>query len=171
MIEKYGQNSFSAVDHSILGQPPGNDTNVQSDLNPDHSQFFEALCQFLWVQGDPLPLIFDVENEVYTKQGMTLSALKQLEEVGLITIETNGFVKRWYGKHTRLFYCGKPTKIGFPNDENNYLDLGHVLLTERGKELASTFKVSRNQQFYEYVIKRWFLQGLVLSSIQIEPNQ
>lgn len=150
---------------------PKNDTNVKPDLNPDHSQLFESLCQFLWIQGDLLPLIFDVENEVYTKQGMTLPALKQLEKIGLITIETNGFVKRGYGKHTRLFYCGKPTKIGFPNDENNYLDLGHVLLTERGKELASTFKVSGNQQFYEYVIKRWFLQGLVLSSIQIEPNQ
>jgi hypothetical protein len=27
MIEKYGQNSFSAVDHSILGQSPGRKDN------------------------------------------------------------------------------------------------------------------------------------------------
>jgi len=147
------------------------DSHVQPDLNPKDNQLFEALCQFLWTQGDPLPLIFDVENEVYTKQGITLSTLKYLEEIGLITFENNGFVKKGFGRHTRLFYCGKPTKIGFSNDENNYLDLGYVLLTERGKELASAFKVSRNQQFYEYVIKRWFQQGLVLSSIQINRNQ
>ncbi|MEK7845042.1 MAG: hypothetical protein AAB259_04790 [Pseudomonadota bacterium] len=143
---------------------------LQLDLNSSDDQLFETLCQFLWIQGDPLPLIFDVENEVYTKRGITLSTLKHLETAGLIVFDTNGFVKKGYGKHTRLFYCGKPIKVGFAHDENNYLDLGHVLLTERGKELASTYKASRNQQFYEYVINRWFQQGLLLSSIQINQN-
>ena len=82
-----------------------------------------------------------------------------------------GLSKKGFGKHARLFYCGKPTKIGFQNDENNYLDLGYVLLTDFGKKLASTYKTSRNQQFYEYVIQRWFQQGLVLSSIQIDRDQ
>ncbi|MEK7771921.1 MAG: hypothetical protein AAB703_03610 [Pseudomonadota bacterium] len=149
---------------------PKNKVVLQLDLNSSDDQLFKTLCQFLWIQGDPLPLIFDVENEVYTKCGITLSTLKYLEAMGLIVFDTNGFVKKGYGKHTRLFYCGKPTKVGFAHDENNYLDLGHVLLTERGKELASTYKASRNQQFYEYVINRWFQQGLLLSSIQINQN-
>ena len=148
-----------------------NDSNIQFNLNPEDGRIFEALCQFLWIQGDPLPLIFDVENEIYTKQGITLSTLKHLEEIGLIIFDVNGFVKTGLGKHTRLFYSGKPTKIGFQNDGNNYLDLGHVLLTERGKKMASAFKLSRNQEFYEYMINRWFQQGLVLSSIQIGRNQ
>ncbi len=148
-----------------------NDSILQFNLNPEDSRIFEMLCQFLWVQGDPLPLIFDVENEVYTKQGITLSTLKHLEEIGLIVFDVNGFIKKGLGKHTRLFYCGKLTKIGFQNDGNNYLDLGHVLLTERGKKMVSVVKLSTNQEFYEYVIKRWFQQGLVLSSIQINRDQ
>ena len=143
----------------------------KSDLSPKDNQLFESLCQFLWIQGDPLPLIFDVENEIYTKQGITLATLKHLEAIGLIIFETQGFVKKGFGKHTRLFYWGKPTKIGFQNDENNYLNLGHVLLTAYGNKLASTYKAPRNQQFYEYVINRWFQQGLVLSSIQIDRNR
>lgn len=139
----------------------------RSDLSPEDNQLFAALCQFLWIQGDALPLIFDIENEVYTKQGITLTTLKHLETIGLITFESQGFVKKGFGKHTRLFYCGKPTKIGFQDDNDNYLDLGYVLLTKFGKKLAATYQVPRNQQFYEYVIKRWFQQGLVLSSIQI----
>ncbi len=150
---------------------PSGGSNLKSDLNQKDSQLFEALCQFLWLQGDPLPLIFDVENAVYTKQGITSETLRHLEVIGLITFETKGFVKKGFGKHTRLFYCGKPTKIGFQNDENNYLDLGYVLLTEYGKKLALTYKTPRNQQFYEYVINRWFQQGLVLSSIQIDRSQ
>ncbi|MER2512962.1 MAG: DUF2806 domain-containing protein [Nitrosomonas ureae] len=147
------------------------DLNVLSDLTQKDKYIFATLCQFSWVQGEPLLLIFDVENEVYSKQGITLSVLKHLEDAGLIAFENKGFVKKRFGKHTRLFYCDRPTKIGFQDNENNSLDLGHVLLTARGKELALTIPVIRNQQFYEYVIRRWFEQGLVLSSIQIDRDR
>ncbi|PSJ18581.1 DUF2806 domain-containing protein [Nitrosomonas supralitoralis] len=145
--------------------------NVPSNLTQKDKYIFSVLCQFSWIQGEPLPLIFDFEDEVYSRQGITLPTLRHLENVGLIAFESGGFVKKGLGKHTRLFYCGKPTKIGFQNAENNFLDLGHVLLTARGKELALTVPVIRNQQFYEYVIRRWFEQGLVLSSIQIGRNR
>ena len=128
---------------------------------------FEALCQFLWVQGEPLPLVVDLSHSIYTNQGITAASLQRLADAGLIRFEKAGFVKKGFGKHTRLFYCGRPTKIGFQADENNYLDLGHVLLTERGKQLASSIPVKKNQQFYEYVISRWFEQGLLLSSTKL----
>lgn len=156
----------SRVENSL---PSGN-ANLISDLNQNDRQLFGTLCQFLWIQGDPLPLIFDVEHVAYTKQGITSATLKHLEAIGLIIFDTNGFVKKGFGKHTRLFYCGKPTKIGFQNDTNNYLNLGHVVLTERGKALALAYQTPRNQEFYEYVIKKWFQQGLILSSIQIDRN-
>jgi len=133
-----------------------------------NSDLFEALCQFMWVQGEPMPLIFDFNDEVYTKHGITLSALKHLDEIGLVIFEANGFVKKKLGKHTRLFYCGKPTKIGFPDEENNQLDLGVVCLTEQGKALVNTSKILFNPTFYEYVIRRWFQEGLILTSIQVD---
>lgn len=139
-------------------------------LQPDDRVIFEALCQFIWIQGDPLPLIFDVQSEIYTKQGITRSTLTRLKELDLIVFEESGFVKKGYGKHTRLFYGGKPTKIGFQADANNYLDLGHVLLTECGKKLALAINAPRNHPFYEYVIARWYQQGLLLSSIQVDRN-
>ncbi len=142
----------------------------ESSLSDTDRRLFESLCQFIWIQGDPLPLVFDLEDEIYTKQGITLVNLKRLEALGLITFEPDGYIKKGFGKHTRLFYFGKPTKIGFKNNENNHLDLGHVLLTHDGKKLASTFKSIRNQQFYEYVINKWFQEGLILSSIQIDKN-
>jgi len=141
-----------------------------SALQPDDRLIFEALCQFVWIQGDPLPLIFDVQSEIYTQQGITYSTLARLVQLDLIVFEDSGFVKKGYGKHTRLFYGGKPTKIGFQADAGNYLDLGHVLLTERGKKLALAIKATRNQSFYEYVIARWYRQGLLLSSIQVDRN-
>ena len=136
-------------------------------LNQEDQALFVSFCQFLWIQGEPIPLIYDIDNKVYTSQGVTLLALERVELIGLLKYESRGFVKKGLGKHTRLFYASKPTKIGFSSETNNQLDLGHVLLTNTGKAMVHSLSAPRNQIFYEYVISRWFNQGLVLSSIQL----
>lgn len=118
------------------------------------------------MQGQLIPLIYDLSHEVYSGQGITLSALKALEAAGLISVNPAGYVKKGFGQHTRLFYFGRPTKIRFLEEAGNRLELGHVLLTDKGKALAITnCGVQSNQQFYEYVVEKWFQQGLVVSSI------
>jgi hypothetical protein len=126
---------------------------------------FTPLCQFIWIQGNPLPLIYDLKSEIYREQGIDLPLLHHLEGVGLISLAAGGYVKKRLGKHTRLFYFSQPTKIQFPGDAHNQLDLGHVLLTEKGKMLVARCNTVRNQAFYDYVIERWVRQGMVVSSI------
>ena len=140
------------------------------ELSEENKKLFAVLHQFIWIQGEPLPLIFDVNAKVYADQGITEYALKQLEADGLLNFEPDGYVKKKFGKHTRLFYCGSPTKIGFPNGMNNQLDLGCVILTEKGKMLVSVQDMSRNQVFYEYVIRRWYESGYLVSSIQVDQK-
>lgn len=138
---------------------------IHSRLDDENLAVFASLCQFVWIQGEPLPLVYNMEHGIYAKEGVTLSTLRNLEAAGLIFIEQAGYVKRAFGRHTRLFYFGKPTKIQFPQEAGNQLDLGHVLLTNKGKALATAYKVERNHKFYEYVIEKWFQQGLITSSI------
>lgn len=128
-------------------------------------ELVKSLSQFIWIQGEPLLLVYEIGHEIYTTQGIDLPMLKRLEVAGLLSMNATGYVKKWFGKHTRLFYCGKPTKIQFPQDAKNQLDLGHVILTEQGKALARGFYGTRNQKFYEYTIAIWFRYGLVTSSI------
>jgi hypothetical protein len=141
------------------------DNHIGSRLDDENLAVFASLCRFVWIQGEPLPLVYNVGHGIYAKEGITLSTLRNLEAAGLIFIEQAGYVKRAFGRHTRLFYFGKPTKIQFPQEADNQLDLGHVLLTNKGKALATTYEVAPNQEFYEYVIQKWFEQGLIMSSI------
>ena len=135
------------------------------DLDEEDAVFFTSLCQFVWIQGEPLPLIYDLEDTVYLKHGINFTLLTHLDAIGLIFLEPAGYVKRWFGKHTHLFYFDNITKIQFPHGANNQLDLGHVLLTDKGKALAAASNATRNQEFYEYVIEKWFREGLVTSSV------
>lgn len=136
-----------------------------STLDQKDVALFTSLCQFVWIQGEPLPLVYEIENEIYTKQGIDLPALRHLEAIGLIFLESAGYVKKRFGRHARLFYHGKPTKIQFLQNEGNQLDLGHVLLTDLGKSLSIVCDARRNQEFYEYTIEKWFREGMVVSSI------
>lgn len=144
---------------------PDDEIFAPSGIDQKSAQLFSALCQFIWVQGEPLLLIYEMEHEIYTRHGINMVVLKQLERMGLLTLEAAGYVKKKFGKHTRLFYFGRPTKIQFQQEMDNRLDLGHVLLTEKGKELAAVYKAAPNQEFYEYVIEKWSEQGMITSSI------
>ena len=124
-----------------------------------------SLSQFIWIQGEPLLLVYEIGHEIYTTEGIDFPMLKRLEVAGLLSMDAAGYVKKWFGKHTRLFYFGRPTKIQFPQEARNQLDLGHVILTEQGKALARGFRGTRNQKFYEYTVETWFRQGLITSSI------
>ena len=138
---------------------------ISCSLDKKDVELFMSFCQFVWVQGEPLPLIYEIEDKIYTKHGITLPILRHFKAIGLISLEPAGYIKKRLGRHTRLFYHGNPTKIQFPQEADNQLDLGHVLLTDFGKRLATVSNAVRNQEFYEYVIERWFQQGLVMSSI------
>ena len=126
---------------------------------------FSRFANLFGFKGEPLLLIYEMEHEIYTRHGINMVVLKHLERMGLLTLEAAGYVKKKFGKHTRLFYFGRPTKIQFQQEMDNRLDLGHVLLTEKGKELAAVYKAVPNQEFYEYVIEKWSEQGMITSSI------
>jgi len=151
-------------------QTPEKSCTCSQDTNPEITRLFDIFCQFIWTQGEPLPLIFDLNEKIYTEQGITQNTLKLLEADGLLLFAPEGFVKKKFGKHTRLFYCGEPTKIGFPDDMDNQLDLGHVILTERGKTLATSHKIKRNEAFYNYIINHWYQSGYTVTSIQIDQR-
>lgn len=118
--------------------------------------------------GEPTPLIYESTAEIYTKQGITFDALKHLDTIGLISYESiSGYARTGFGKYAHAFYYGRPTAIEFGGDTNNQLDIGHALLTSVGKELAPICGSSTNDDFYHYVLRKWFENGLILSSIAI----
>ena len=127
---------------------------------------FTAFCQFVWTIGEPVPLIFQIEDPVFSAQGITFESLKHLDAIGLISLETvSGYAKKGFEKYAHAFYYGRPTTIEFSADEMNQLAIGHALLTSTGKELLSICGSARNEDFYEAIVRKWSADGLILSSV------
>ncbi len=134
-------------------------------MDKKDAKLFTEFCQFAWFMNDVIPLVFDSENEIYNSKGVNFGSLKHLDAIGLISFEpTSGYIRKGFGKYAQIYYFGQPVLIEFTNDKDNQMQIGKVLLTQAGQELAPICGANRNNEFYEYVIDYWYKQGLILSS-------
>jgi hypothetical protein len=137
-----------------------------ASMDKKDADLFTNFCQFVWMIGETIPLIFDVSNEIYAKHGINFTSLKHLDSIGLISFEaTSGYKKFGFPKQAVIFYYGQPTLFEFSKEKDNDLLTGKVLLTQAGKELVTICGAKRNQEFYEYAIAEISKQGIILSSV------
>jgi hypothetical protein len=130
--------------------------NLLSDLDKKDADLFRSLCRFGWVIGDFKPLIFDPHAEIYNSVGIGFDSLSHLDSLGLIRFNgIYGFSMQHLPKQFIVIYCGKPLFIKMPQETENVINIGNVLLTQAGKELASICDAPPVEGFFDYVKERW----------------
>lgn len=141
-----------------------------ASMDKKDADLFTSFCQFTWMIGDPTPLIFDTDNEIYKKNGINFDTLKHLDSIGLISFEsTSGYRKFGLPKQGTIFYFGLPTLFEFSKEKDNEIKTGKVLFTQAGQQLVSICGSNRNQEFYEYAVDKISKQDITLSSLL--PNE
>ncbi len=130
--------------------------NLLSDLDRDEAVLFAKLCGFVWIIGNPQPLIFDESEGIYNKHGIDFSSLSHLDSIGLIQFgPITGFRTFPLPKRFSVSYYQRRFLLEMPKDVENELAVGKVLLTRIGKELAPISGSKPMDEFWEYVKDRW----------------
>jgi hypothetical protein len=130
--------------------------NYLGDLDKVDADLFTKLCGFGWQIGNVVPLIFDTQAKIYDENGITFNALSHLESIGMIQFNhLAGFRRLKLPKKFDALYYGQSLQLEMPNDEDNELQLGHVLLTRVGQELAPICGSKPVDGFLEYVKEKW----------------
>ena len=131
--------------------------NFLSDLDKVEAELFTKLCGFDWMIGDVVvPLVFDVRAETYNRYGISFDAVSHLESIGLVQFITSNFlVKSDLPKCVHAHYYGKALKLEMPKNTGNEIEIGHVLLTKVGQELAPICGSSPVEGFWDYVKEQW----------------
>ena len=139
--------------------------NFLGSLDKSDAHLFTSLCGFAWFIGDVVPFIFDVQQTIYNDQGINFDTLSHLDDIGLVSFNNlAGFKRLKLPKKTTVLYYGTSLHIEFSKDDGNELELGRVLLTRTGQQLAKICGSKPVAGFTDYVIERWVKKGLVLSS-------
>jgi hypothetical protein len=131
--------------------------DLVSTLDKSDAHLFTSLCRFGWVVDRSfVPLVFDVQSDIYNAQGIDFNSLNHLDSIGLITFDTSGGLQALQlGKTVSTHYRGNPCHIRFTREENNVLSIGHAILTQAGRQLAPISGSTVLTGFREYVISQW----------------
>ncbi len=100
-------------------------------------------------------MVYDVENSIYNNAGINFSSLMHLESIGLINFSELGYLQKGNFKVLRIYYYGETFIIEFETEQENSLEVGKVLLTQTGEQLAKICNSKPVDGFINYVIENW----------------
>lgn len=141
--------------------------NFIETLEKEEAELFTKLMQFGCDFGYPNnnePLIFNNKDEIYTKNDINFSTLNHLKAIGLINFNPLTGIILTYSipgvKSTpklgmkKIWIGYKGNKLMLESEKDN-LEIGKVTLTELGKELATLCNSEKNDDFLEYITKKY----------------
>jgi len=138
--------------------------NMISDFNKNDTELFTKFCGFCWeINQEIIPLIFDEDFETYNMNGINRQSIMHLENIGLIRYNEASFYKKindknnpipnYHGKGFIAKYYDK-SLILIPKGKVE-LDIGKVLLTQCGREIASICGSVPVDGYFEYMREKW----------------
>src|SRR5439155_3477921 len=71
---------------------------------------------------------------------------------------------------TVVSYYTTRVAVEFPKPKDNELDLGHVMLSKAGQELAPLCETERHRDFLDYVVERWRKENLKVDVLRAEQG-
>ena len=136
--------------------------DLLADLDKGDAELFMRLCSFGWMIGKIFPLVYEVQNEVCNRHAINFDTLSHLESLGFVQFNNiAGFRRLNLPKKCTVFYYGRPVELTFPKDVENELELGKVLLTRAGQELALVCGSKPVDGFFDFLYDRWATKSLV----------
>ncbi|MDR3401111.1 MAG: DUF2806 domain-containing protein [Chthoniobacter sp.] len=124
-----------------------------ADIDKNDAESFAALCSFGFGPKREFPIIIDVGDDIYKRNGLSYAALIHLDSIGLINFgNISSFSASFVGNFIVMPYFGKSLVLNTPESK---LDVGHVILTPMGKELAPLTAAKEVDGFLGYMKAHW----------------
>ncbi len=141
--------------------------NLLCNLDSWDAALFTKLYGFAWaIAGDLVPLIFNLQSELYTAQSINFDTLSHLDSLGVVKFAgtDRAFQKVKLDRETTARYFGKEVKLKFPGDLAT-LSTGMVMPTRTGSELCRVCGARPVDGFFEAIVHRWNMPGLMTSEV------
>lgn len=140
--------------------------NTIANLESIDAILFEHLCKFGWMIANTfVPLIFDDHNNeesIYRRNEIIFDSLSHLESLGLIQYDNlTSYSKMRLSRIVKVRYHDKLIQLMLAKDKDNTLDIGHVILTRAGDELAAICDTKPIDGFFEFVYEKWTTESLI----------
>lgn len=132
-----------------------------STLDKSDAHLFTQLCTYAITGADVCPLVFNHKADIYKKNGINFGSLNHLDTLGLIRFQTlKKFVIQNLPQNTVMFYFDIPINFTLKAKSKNNLEIGGVLLTKTGQQLAPICGAKKELGFLKYMIEHYKKKGI-----------
>jgi hypothetical protein len=131
--------------------------NYLASLDSEDARLLTAVVGFCWNFQNLQPIIFDVSNPIYADAGISVSALRHLDDIGLLRFDYRAPLSLWTPDAcASISYFDEGIELQFELiSEQNALPVGHVQLSKVGMELAPLCGSTPVPDFLEYALQEW----------------
>lgn len=136
--------------------------NFLSGLDKNEAEWFTAICNLCWKSGANFhPFLYRRQlGDVYARNGINGTMLRNLESIGLITISETGFLDKSPKRNIEFSYFGN--EVLLTRTTTSKFNLGSIVLTKVGKELAPICGGRPIDGYFEGIISFWRDQGHIV---------
>jgi hypothetical protein len=136
--------------------------NFVSSIDKTDAVLFTHLCGFCWtISYQPLAIIMNTDDKVYTTRGITFESLQHLDDIGLISFDPlAGYRSTLTSQRGLIMYYQQLVGIQFKEQGKTDLPLGKVLLTKTGKQMVPIAGGTIVEGLVDYMIEKWEHHGI-----------
>ena len=122
-------------------------------LEKEEAHLFTKLCGYsIYYDQEFIPLILKVTDDFYCNNNIAFTQLSHLDSIGLIKYDAvQGFAALTTNNILKAKYFNDDLLFEFQQEPDDGLDVGCVILTKSGQELASICGATKNKEFLNYI--------------------
>jgi hypothetical protein len=139
--------------------------DLVATLDKSDAEMFRKFCTFVWRRDINIPIIENINKEIFKNAEINFATLSHLNDIGLINFNHfSGFLIEQLPKVVTLHYYDAPINIELPKENNNVLKVGEAILTRAGQELAAICGSVSSEEYFMDTLESWIQQGYFLTS-------
>jgi len=128
--------------------------NIVSQISKNEAELFSTMCRYSTIFG---PIIYDHEDEIYTRNNISFDTIRALKDAGLIdAIDIGEFTREKLPPVILVPYFNRAL---FMTACSTQLAIGQVKFSTSGEELSRVCKVEPVDGFFDYLLQRWYPLG------------
>jgi len=169
-------NREAIVEEAFNALPPPNmpvsEVPISEDFLPNIFDKFDGIsdpdvhkivCRFTWfIAGNSVPLVFDLSHSFYKDAGLSFNAIRNLESLGLITLQAVGNYTLTMNSQGSFFLTYNNTLMTAKIPDSRTISIGKIMFTAAGLELHPLVSTAPAQGFEEYVTEQYKGNGIAI---------
>lgn len=135
--------------------------NLMADFGKADAEAVSTIRRFCLedTDGKLIPLVFNHKQAFFKENGLSFDLLHHLSSIGVITFSMDGYYEEYPTDVLPVRYLGTNLALGLSNPRR--IEVGQILFTDSGKDLASLCNVPPVPGFLEFVLDHLKGHGVV----------